>query len=716
MMGSEKRRMSGWTIRIGIVTALRRLLATLEGKAVAKRRAASTGNGSQGILHFGAGFLADYAGSIIKEPKVAIVELVANAYDAGATQVTITLPAEIGKPLIIEDNGTGLTTEEFAARWNTIGYQRLEVQGSDVLFPPGVRGLTRTAFGRNGKGRLAGFCFSNAYSVNTRKDGQLTRAEVQQLTSEDKPYFAEVVGTDKVDGHGTTVELTMTRNLLQEDEVRDLLGTKFLIDPSFSISINGQAVRLYDLDSLESSVLDVPNYGRIQVHLIDGQYHDTDRRVRLRGITWWLNGRMVGTPNWEGLDGEGNYLDGRKSAAKRFAFIIKADAALRKEDVKPDWTGFYVSERIQAVQDAVHGHVVKEIGRITYANRKQAKIEALQEHGELIGRLPVVSREVIGQFVDMVQEKCPSLSPADLSRTAGILAKLEEARSGYELLERLANCSPNDLDTWNEIMKQWTAGTAMIVLDELDKRLGLIEKLRKLVNDPKADELHDLQPLFERGLWIFGPEYEAVEFRSNRSMATVVQDFFSAKAQSIASRRPDIVAMTDGTLGIYAAESYADNGEMSGYRKVLVVELKKGGFVVRQEEMYQANDYSQALRKAGKIQPGTEVVAYVLGSKVGDSLSELNQGGISVKPMRYDTLLDRAHSRTFHLKRKIEESQPITKLDAEVDQVFETGLQAVIDFPVSDLKAVPSTAPIAPEHVNGHQEACTVPVPPGNAS
>lgn len=87
---------------------------------MAKRRATSTASGSQEILHFGAGFLADYAGSIIKEPKVALVELVANAYDAGATQVAITLPSELGKPLVIEDNGTGMTAEEFAARWNTI--------------------------------------------------------------------------------------------------------------------------------------------------------------------------------------------------------------------------------------------------------------------------------------------------------------------------------------------------------------------------------------------------------------------------------------------------------------------------------------------------------------------------------------------------------------------------------------------------------------------
>jgi len=137
---------------------------------------------------------------------------------------------------------------------------------------------------------------------------------------------------------------------------------------------------------------------------------------------------------------------------------------------------------------------------------------------------------------------------------------------------------------------------------------------------------------------------------------------------------------------------------------VLVVELKKGGFVVRQDEMYQANNYSQALRKAGKIQAETEVVAYVLGSKVEDGLPELKQGYISVKPMRYDTLLDRAHSRTFHLKRKIEETQPATKQDAEIDQIVDSGVQMVLAFSPKEVGAIPKAPAVATEKFNCHDE------------
>ncbi len=75
-------------------------------------------------------------------------------------------------------------------------------------------------------------------------------------------------------------------------------------------------------------------------------------------------------------------------------------------------------------------------------------------------------------------------------------------------------------------MEQWTASNAAVVLNELERRIKLIKELQELIRDKNTDEVHDLQPLFERGLWMFGPEYESVEFTSNRGMAFIVQKFF----------------------------------------------------------------------------------------------------------------------------------------------------------------------------------------------
>jgi DNA mismatch repair ATPase MutL len=64
------------------------------------------------LFSFSTNFLRDHAGHIITDPRTAITELIANAYDAGATAVDITWPDDSEGPFVIADNGTGMTKAE----------------------------------------------------------------------------------------------------------------------------------------------------------------------------------------------------------------------------------------------------------------------------------------------------------------------------------------------------------------------------------------------------------------------------------------------------------------------------------------------------------------------------------------------------------------------------------------------------------------------------
>ena len=67
---------------------------------------------------FGSHFLEDHARTLISDPKIALVELIANCWDAGANRVDITWPKEsVPEPIDITDDGTGMTYEEFIHRW-----------------------------------------------------------------------------------------------------------------------------------------------------------------------------------------------------------------------------------------------------------------------------------------------------------------------------------------------------------------------------------------------------------------------------------------------------------------------------------------------------------------------------------------------------------------------------------------------------------------------
>ena len=617
-------------------------------------------------------FLLDHAGQIIGDPRTAVLELIANAYDAGATKIALQWPTEKGEFFSVTDNGTGMTKDEFVERWKTLSYDRVRRQGMAVVFPPGVKGQKRTAFGRSGKGRFAPFCFSDSYEVVTTKDGNCIEVAVDLSAEGDIPFKITLVKETEKSGHGTRISAKVERHLLQVDDLSQLIGSKFLVDPLLCITVNGSTVQLLALEGLKTDVLEAPPHGAVTAHFIDSIEHS--RTARLRGITWWVNHRMVGEPSWDRLDDEGAYLDGRTEQAKRFSFIVEAN--ILKDDVKSDWTGFHASGKVNEVRDVVHRHVLKEVQHQMASTRKERKKAALENSRQLLGELPAISKKTIGQFVDEVQEKCPTISDRDLSRTVQVLAMLEQSRTGYDLLVQLAACSPDDLDKWNALMQQWSASSAEIVLSELQKRLTLIEKLQSLVESPNADELHDLQPLFERGLWIFGPEYESVDFRSNRGLAEIIGKFLGGADYKPPKRRPDFVVLPDSSIGAYCADAYDANGEICGIRKVAILELKKGGFCIKQKEMDQARDYAKEIRKAGRVQPSTEIVAYVMGAELEQGLEQMALGEKTVIfPTIYQTVLRKAHMRTFNLHKRLQEVQSVVAVDAEVEAVLKVDSQ-----------------------------------------
>lgn len=134
----------------------------------------------------------------------------------------------------------------------------------------------------------------------------------------------------------------------------------------------------------------------------------------------------------------------------------------------------------------------------------------------------------MNSFLDEYQLKAPRITPKDLETAVQIFAKLEQSRSGYALLRQLSMLDVDDLEDLTRILNKWTVQDLRVVLDEIDRRLKLIETLEQIVDNPVTDELDQLQPLFGESLWMFGPEYESIEFMSNRSLATVIEQLLGS--------------------------------------------------------------------------------------------------------------------------------------------------------------------------------------------
>ncbi|VVE50313.1 ATP-binding protein [Pandoraea cepalis] len=248
---------------------------------------------TQGLLYEDR-FLESWAGAIITTPSTAIVELVANAWDAYATKVDITLPdAKNNVQFSITDNGKGMTLAEFQYIWRAMSYDRIAKFGPTTEPPADVSGPPRAVFGRNGKGRFASFCFAGAYQVTSKKDGEqftvrVSRTPSNPLVFEELEHIPEGVA-----GHGTEIRGCgeIPYHQFSNEQARQLLGSRFLANPAFEVFLNETKITFNDIPSACLSVVEVEidGIGKATIYHIDTL--KADKSTKQHGIAWWVLNR-----------------------------------------------------------------------------------------------------------------------------------------------------------------------------------------------------------------------------------------------------------------------------------------------------------------------------------------------------------------------------------------------------------------------------------------
>lgn len=614
-------------------------------------------------------FLTEHVGkNILGNSQVALIELIANAWDANASEVYVSWPRNEGEVFSIRDNGVGLTEEEFKQRWMTLSYDRLFHQGEDAEIPARLLNAEsvkpRKVFGRNGKGRHGAFCMSpQGYIVDSFKEGRhvqykVTRPKQASITpvhyqkTVDEPWSAELSGT-------TITGIESVQQALSVQDIKSIVGMRFLSDPDFTVYINDSMVQFKDLPETNYETFHVKVHDTYRVEIIKIDVQEADKTTRQHGIAWQVANRLVGNIDWSGLS-ERRLLDGRSNAAKRFSFIVRADHL--KGFVEADWTGFNDGEQlVRDTKQVVHDKIEAILFNESKEQRSEVFATIVQENEERIQALTEIERQHWKTSIKTIQESCPSLSQNDIRNVAILLAKMEVAHSKFGLLDKLSRCSSEDMDSLDQILTDWTVETARLVLNELQTRLKLIAELERKVFEPETDEVHDLQPLFEKGLWIFGPSYEAVGFTSNKGMTTVINELFHGVSGRGSKNRPDYCITPNSSIGFYAYPTFdAGEGEESGVGELAIVELKKPSIPLGHDELNQCEKYIDELLDKGLIYPNTPVKVYVLGRTAQRHRSEPRKRGdhIVIHPMTYDVILSKAKRRTHLLYEKIKANTP----------------------------------------------------------
>lgn len=604
-------------------------------------------------------YLVRTLGRIAQDPEVALTELVANAWDAGASLVDLTIPPTSELALTVEDDGHGMNAGQFKARWMKLGYNRLKHQSALVEFPPERQGWRRKAYGRNGVGRHGLLCFADQYSVETWREDKGASFDIG-TQSEENPFKIEKEGSFLRKGHGTKLSVIVQRHLPDADAIREILAGRFVHDPQFVVRVNGVSVALADQTGLiEKQDLQIPGCPPAEAFVVDTTR--TAKYTLYQGIAFWVNGRLVGVPSW--VVGSEAVIDGRARFAKRFSIVIKADDGWLPE-VEQDWVRFKSGKKVDAMFEAARDYAKKVFAQLSATLVEESSEEALVKNREDFKELSPLGRAEVASFARDLVKATPTVSQDVLSAAVQALINIEKARGGAALLDKLTKLDESDIEGLDRLLSEWTVNDALSVLDEIDQRLAVIAAIEKLSGDESADELHTLHPLVTQARWLFGPEFDSSEYASNVSLKTAAEKVFgkklSAQAFVNAKKRPDILVLKDSTCSIVGTEGFDQtDSTLTRIQSVLIIELKKGRSAIGRDEMTQADGYIQDFLESGALEGTPMFRAFVVGHEIAAKTAAekvIKEDDVvrgRVQATTYHQLTRTANKRLFRLKERI---------------------------------------------------------------
>ncbi len=196
-----------------------------------------------------------------------IGELVANAWDANATKVEITIPEgqinEQSSEIIIKDNGLGMSDQDVRDKYLIVGRDRREKEQSEETLPP----YKRKIMGRKGIGKFSAFGIAKEIVVESVKNNKVShfRMNYDELLAKADERIIELPqlpATGDV-SKGTKITLKyiikFKKRRIAIDVLRRGLARRFAVigAKDFEVVINGTPISPEDRDLKRAIATDV---------------------------------------------------------------------------------------------------------------------------------------------------------------------------------------------------------------------------------------------------------------------------------------------------------------------------------------------------------------------------------------------------------------------------------------------------------------------------
>lgn len=611
------------------------------------------------------GRIIDHLGIQMYQSSVAaIAEMISNAWDADAENVSITLSSENSPVIVIKDDGNGMTFEECQSRFLKIGYCRRGVKNTETS-----KKFNRPILGRKGIGKFAGFGIAQNLKIETisaetgeRTCFQLDLNKIRSgefISSEEftiVPEIYEAPNESSKCNHGTTItltNLTIGRHPGVESFSKSM-ARRFLLrqrSDNFIIKVNNQELPSederevqyvfpedYHTNEKPLTIQEINEDGWATEELPSKNiikwrfcfYREPIKEAELRGVSIFAGGKLAQTPFFFNLAGgvggqySLEYLSGQIEAdfidnlnqdiispeRQRINWQLPVTLELhewgqdRLKTLFKIWKDRRGEERSQLIYDKIEGFKSR-LDRL--ANHERKVIEAALKK---LAHITTITDE---QFKDLGNS---------------MLTAWEGGRL-RDLIDDIANTPNMAEDALLGILVEAKALTALHTAEAVKAKLDIIAGLMERI---KSKELENkVRDYIAENPWLIGSEWET--FRVEKSIRHFMDD-----------------AGTDA-YGAKANRTRIDLALSSG-NQILILEFMQPGLTIDKDHLDRYEAYIDILRNKITVNNNTGF-QYVSGIIVADKLdsrphimSKLQRlSDYNMKAFDWETLLRTAASK-----------------------------------------------------------------------
>lgn len=484
-----------------------------------------------------------------QSPVAAIAELIANAWDADANAVAVSLPNDLGADaeIVVSDTGGGMTFVECQQHYLNVGRnRRLERETSR---------LGRPLLGRKGIGKFAGFGIARVMEIETvsGETGERTvfRLDLNLLRSEDfvssekrEIEVLEASGPNEATkaAHGTKIKLKsleLTRRPTQ-GQFNQSMARRFVFaqaSSGFSVTINGVTLppdadpignpvefvfpRDYTAAERPTGLVVIADGWAEEVvegdHRVQWQVKFTEKPIgeeEFRGVAIYCGIKVAQTPFFfqlsGGLAGQHGqqYMTGRVRAD--YLDRLGADV-ITTERQRINWE----APQAQALHEWGQARV-KQLLQLWQERRAEAKLAAIDARlagfSQRLASLPSTEAKIVKQALRQLARIGP-LDDTKFQELAGAILTAWEGGRLKGIIGEVARLESMDAGVLLGVLAEEQVLTTLHLGEVVKLKIGVIDGLRRRIRE--RDLENAIRDYIAKSPWLIAPEWEtfAVERR-----------------------------------------------------------------------------------------------------------------------------------------------------------------------------------------------------------